>query len=222
MFPHLSDLYLGNISRGRANAVTAEYFNNDVESVLQTFARGETPSNYYLNRLLDHSSYINPTSRHRFLNALGGNNAGTTGTVTLVGLDDYYHKDFSKAKVEKEFVNDVDPVSLEHIIDYYYVCQNGHAFSMDGILSYCKNGIRFGRNCKSCSICNAEMKPDLHKQPEILSDIKRIVFNELLTTNAIYDTDRINLALKLFRNLSQISTAGLRKEIEYYRTQTHQ
>lgn len=131
---------------------------------------------------------------------------------------EHFETDTTQAKQQNTFVTGVDQVVLEHIIDYYYQCQNSlpHAFKMKTILDYCAVSEEGARNYKNCPVCNAEMDFQLYKQPPELSRIYETLFENVLVKDEDdnYDIERIEYIDRLVFLLNKLGNKSLGNVVE--------
>lgn len=219
-FPHIGDFLLNmvletNNSPNYINMVTR--LNEDVDSLIASRVNIDDPQTYGSSSRRARSNvavslgYIRDSSLDRLYRPTH-NTTLTTTTATTTEIP-YYSTDVTKAFKMTEYVKDEDPVSKNNIIDYYYKCANGHAFEMQTI-EQCKYNIV--NSCQKCKVCQATINPELYKQPEVLSDIKSYIFDELLITNGEYDPERIEVMKELLTQLTFVSTSSIEIEIDYY------
>lgn len=123
----------------------------------------------------------------------------------------YYEVNFDGA-VEEGLITSIDPVSYEHISDYYYKCTSSipHYFSFSTIFSFCGRG-GLDADCTVCSICKSEMDKRLYKQPKEMFELKEALYDKVLLDNVggDYDEERIYIITELLKNISSETNESL-------------
>lgn len=121
-----------------------------------------------------------------------------------------FEMDLRKAIKSKIVEVGVDPISYEHIHDYYYKCTNTkyHVFQLQSILDYNEKGIHYGRNSNVCPTCASPMDFNLYKQHLSIEKLKTDILEKALTNDnptENYDATRIESISEMIDILSKLN-----------------
>lgn len=137
---------------------------------------------------------------------------------------EFFETNRNNAIQKTTLITRIDPVAQEHIIDYYYKCNNSfpHVYKMNTIIDYCKSTRVGARNCKNCPVCNVEMNPHLYKQPPILSEIYETMFEKVLLKEGDedYDLERVEYINKLVFLLQEFDNNAIKKLVHVLETRS--
>lgn len=125
----------------------------------------------------------------------------------------YYETNFDNAR-EEGLITSVDPVSYEHISDYYYKCIGSipHCFSFSTIFSFCGRG-GLDADCTVCPMCKTEMDKRLYKQPKQMFELKEVLYDKVLldSSGEYYDEERIYIIVELLKDISSDTNESMVK-----------